>query len=96
MHTTPHTRLRPTALAVALAAGLGLITGTAAAIAVHAAIPAPEPIVKTVTVQDASAECAARVAQDAVDAIQLSGRQNIALPAENGEAYAYRLAECSK
>jgi len=90
---TTHTRIRPTGLAVALAAGIGLIAGTAAATAVYASQPAPAPVVRTVvqTVQD---PCYVGVATDAVEAIKLSGRQGIALDSDNGEAYAYRLAEC--
>ena len=92
---TTRTRIRPTALAVALAAGVGIIVGSSAATAVYMAQPAPEPIVSTV-VQTVPDGCYFRVASDAVEAIKLSGRQDIALPAENGEAYAYRLAECGK
>ena len=92
---TTRTRLRPTGLAVALAASLGLIAGAAAATAVYASQPTPAPrmVVETVTVQD---PCYVGVATDAVEAIKLSGRQGIALPSDNGEAYAYRLAECGK
>ena len=92
---TTRTRLRPTGLAVALAASLGLITGTVVATAVHAAQPAPEPIVRTV-VQTVPNACIARVAADAIEAIKLSGRQGVVLDSDNGEAYAYRLAECGK
>lgn len=127
--TAPRTRLRPTALAVALAASLGLITGTVAATAVYAAQPAPEPRTpacatedstgcywdattrgngqgesfytdaegNTYYIRDNSAEdCYSRVAADAVEAIKLSGRQGIVLESDNGEAYAYRLAECAR
>lgn len=92
---TTRTRIRPTGLAVALAAGLGLITGTTVATAIYMAQPVPEPIVRTV-VQTVPDTCYVGVATDAVEAIKLSGRQDIALPANNGEAYAYRLAECGK
>ena len=90
---TKRTYLRPTGLAVALAAGLGLITGTVAATAVYAAQPVPEPIVRTIVQKDT---CYVGVATDAVEAIKLSGRQGIVLDPDNGEAYAYRLAECGK
>lgn len=92
---TKRTYLRPTGLAVALAGGLGLITGTVATTAIYAAQPVPEPIVRTV-VQTVPDTCYVGVATDAVEAIKLSGRQGIVLDPENGEAYAYRLAECGK
>ena len=121
------TRIRPTGLAVALAAGIGLIVGTSAATAVYMAQPVPEPRTPSCPTEDSTgcfwdastrgngqgesfytdakgntyylptAEgCYSRVAADAVEAIKLSGRQGIALDPDNGEAYAYRLAECGK
>lgn len=133
MTTAPRTRIRPTGLAVALAAGVGLIVGVGAATAVYMApgvaiSPAPEPRTPscatedstacfwdaatqgngqgesfytdangtTYYVRDDSADCIARVATDAVEAVKLSGRQGIVLDPDNGEAYAYRLAECAR
>ena len=127
---TRRTRIRPTALAVAFAASLGLITGVtlSTAITSTAASHAPVPTIpacatedstscywdattqgngqgesfytdaegNTYYLRDDSADCIARVAHDAVEAIKLSGRQGIALDSDNGEAYAYRLAECGK
>lgn len=124
---TAHTRIRPTGLAVALAAGLGLITGTAVATAVYMAQPVPEPTTPACATEDSTGcywdaatqgngqgesfytdaegntyylptaeDCYSRVATDAVEAIKLSGRQGIALDSDNGDAYAYRLAECGK
>ena len=43
-------RIRPTGLAVALAAGIGLIAGVGITTAIHANIPAPAPLVRTVEV----------------------------------------------